>query len=221
MPGGDGERAEVVLRGRCRAERRSRPARKCFCPLRSHCCRSVWKRVSSCCRDGRRCTARCRRPREAAGQKPYTPRAVSSLFDDDLVEQSPGVVEQLAGARRRRGVVEDLGILALQLPGQEERRPVDVRDQFLQRKVVEHADAGERRLVDLAPSPSRSETAGPGLRRSGTSVDLLPLLVRVDELPAAVRGSWLRRRLAHVGAQQPLDHAHAARGVEHVHGRVA
>src|SRR5206468_1567595 len=45
-------------------------------------------------------------------------------------------------------IVEDPGILSLQLPGHEERRPVDVGSELGKRQVVEYAHAEERRHGD-------------------------------------------------------------------------
>ena len=81
-------------------------------------------------RDRSRCSSRnttMSSPSLAAGQNPYTPRAVSSSLLDDAVEQRPGVVVELARRRPVLRVIEDRREAPLQLPRREEERPVDER----------------------------------------------------------------------------------------------
>src|SRR6185369_8016061 len=61
----------------------------------------------------------------------------------------------------RARLVEDLRETPAQLPGLEERIPVDERLDALERDVVEHADAEERRRLDVAEVEHR--TAAPRL----------------------------------------------------------
>ena len=112
---------------------------------------------------------RSRRPKavHAAGGEQF--------LGDDLVEQPPGVVEQLASFAADVRIVENSRILALQFPGEEKRRPIDERNQFLQRQVFDHAAAGEGRRVDLHRGPIGLETM---LERIFVrhELDLLPLV---------------------------------------------
>ena len=48
------------------------------------------------------------------------------MLGDDALEHGPCVVVKRARRRSHRRVVEDLRVRPLQLPGAEERRPIDV-----------------------------------------------------------------------------------------------
>ena len=89
------------------------------------------------------------------------------LLLDDRIEQRIGFGEDLARLLALLRVVEDARINALQLPGVEERRPVDELAQRGQRKVVQHAHAGERGRGQVfgAPLDRRASGAG-GLKRN-------------------------------------------------------
>src|SRR5438094_564474 len=63
----------------------------------------------------------------------------------DALEHRLGVVEQAARGRSVLRVIEDGGKLADQLPGGEERRPVDVVAKLGDRIIVKHARADEAR----------------------------------------------------------------------------
>ncbi len=109
------------------------------------------------------------------------------------------------------------GIVAGQLPGLEERRPVDPRHQVLERVIVEHRQAGRaghRRHrgapVDGQPVPPRIRERLPPLLRPVAA----PLLPHVAILLAGVRDEAVAEGIA----QQVAGHAHRPRGVEHVHG---
>ena len=82
----------------------------------------------------------CRRP-EAERRARREP-----ALGDDLVQHGARIVEERARHLPEFGVVENGGIFALQLPGREERRPVDVVDQFGDRIIGERPGAEERRL---------------------------------------------------------------------------
>ena len=98
------------------------------------------------------------------------------------------------------------GIDALELPGVEERRPVDVLAQRREREVVEHAHAGElgrRRRPRRATRSASGSRAPPRARRSlcfGARVELAQLLV----LGAVLRDEG---RLALVAEQAGRDRA--------------
>ena len=78
----------------------------------------------------RRRRRRMSSPTALAGQKPTTALARNQFSRDDAVEHRLRVVEQLRAAGAVLCVVEDRGKLALQLPGLEERRPVDIATQL-------------------------------------------------------------------------------------------
>ncbi len=83
-------------------------------------------------------------PSALAGQKPATARASNQRSSDDSRQHRLRVVEQ----RARRGaefvVVENRRILSGQLPGREERRPVDIGHE------LGEPDVGERRGAERA-----------------------------------------------------------------------
>ena len=65
-------------------------------------------------------------PSAARRPVPVHPSALQQVVADDLVEELAGVVVQLARGR----VVEDRREAALQVPGVEEERPVDVAQEL-------------------------------------------------------------------------------------------
>ena len=65
-------------------------------------------------------------PSLAAGQKPYTPRAFSSRLSTILSSSLRASSNSFCAVAPTFGSSKIFGILALQLPGHEERRPVDV-----------------------------------------------------------------------------------------------
>ena len=89
-----------------------------------------------------------------AGQNPTTPLARSRDRRDDPVQQPARVVVQVACRRADLGVVEDRRVGAAQLPGREERRPVDALDELGERVVVERPDAEEGRSRRLTADQS-------------------------------------------------------------------
>ena len=115
-------------------------------------------------------------------------------------------------------MVEDARVDALELPGVEEGRPVDVIAQRGEGKIVEHAHAGELgcRNVFSAPLDGRAAAAG-DLERDG-------LLTRrgVGFAQRLVFRAVLRDegRLA-FGAEQAGGDGHGAAGVEDVHDGLA
>ena len=82
-------------------------------------------------------------PTAFAGQKPTTALGRNQFFVDDLREHGLGVVVELAGGRALLLVLEDRGIAALELPGLEERRPVDVAGELGEVLGLEAAGAEE------------------------------------------------------------------------------
>ena len=67
-------------------------------------------------------------------------------------------------------MLEDARIDALQLPGVEERRPVDELAQRGERKVVEHAHAGERGVGEVFGAPLDRRAAVRAAASSETSL---------------------------------------------------
>ena len=89
-----------------------------------------------------------------------------------LLQHRLRVFEQLARGRPLRLVFEDLRIAALQFPGLEERRPVDVAGELGKIPVLEHLHAEEGRLRRLVARPVDPVRVGPRLGQRQ------PLLVR-------------------------------------------
>ena len=154
----------------------------------------------------RRCRRRCRRRRSWPGRSRRRRGPSSSLLVDDLVEQ-------LAGRRRTAcvrlvadvGSSKIVGILALQLPGQEERRPVDVRDDLVEREVVEHCACRGTRACRCAAS---AQSVAKRLReRLGVGHEL-PLLPSASRLS---RSRLLQRAVLAVEARLACSGRSAAR----------
>ncbi|CAM2147891.1 NAD-specific glutamate dehydrogenase [Paraburkholderia tropica] len=136
---------------------------------------------------------------------------------DQAREHRPGVGGHLARRLADDLVVEDLRIRTGQIPGLEERAPVDVLRQLVQVVVLEHAAADELRLHGFEAGPVDLRLVGArGFERDHR----LRLLVGVLLANAVVIGlefvDVLRR--AFVG-QQARRHRHRARRVRHVHDR--
>ena len=136
---------------------------------------------------------------------------------DDLVEHRLGVVEQAAGALADDFVVEDRGIVAGQLPGAEEGRPVDRGLEVAKRPFAESGEGracfGARRLAGRVVG----EAVGAGV------VERRKLALAAARAGDAQRFIFVRRlrdeRLAlRVGDQRRGD-ADRAAGVEHVDHR--
>ncbi len=64
------------------------------------------------------------------------------LLVDDAIQQAPRVIVELARFAADGRIVKNLGVLSLEFPRREERRPVDVIDQLAQRQPLDHAYAG-------------------------------------------------------------------------------
>ena len=124
----------------------------------------------------------------------------------DPVEHGLGVGEELACLFGGRGVVEHVGVAALDLPGEEERRPVDVAPQLGHGEVV--PDPGElgRRAVPVrvgGPGPAVAALLLEQVRPLG------PVRRPVDDRPVGDRLG--------VARQRPLA---GLRGVPHPDGVV-
>src|SRR5205807_912154 len=77
----------------------------------------------------------------------------------DPVEHLPRVGEHIARRLSHDRIVQDVRISATQFPCMEARRPVDIGYELLQRIVVEHAHASERRLGNILRLPLDRRTA--------------------------------------------------------------
>src|SRR5262249_10073455 len=79
---------------------------------------------------------RIRREKSQDGARPH------QSFGHDPFQERLRVREEFACRVADDRVLEDRGVIALQLPRLEERRPVDVRYQLVQGVVVEYGDPG-------------------------------------------------------------------------------
>ena len=137
-------------------------------------------------------------------------RMKETVFDD-LAKELPPVVVKLFRAR----LVEDLGVLSAQLPGGEERIPVDEGLDALERHIVEHVNAEKGRA--LGRKRQRRPAAARGLNRQQLHL-ALPFGLRFAEM--LVLALTLAHEIVAPVGQQRADDTDGARGIEHVHGRV-
>ena len=145
---------------------------------------------------------------------------MSSFFVDDLVEQRVGFGEELPRLLAVLLVLEDARVDALELPGVEERRPVDELAQRREREVVEHAHAGEARAAAMS-SARHAIGVRVGARRLERH-QLVPAATRAAcAAPRSRRGAAATNGGLALVAQQAGGHRHGAAGVEHVHHRLA
>ena len=106
-----------------------------------------------------------------------------------------GVVEQVAGGLADRRVVEDRRVGAAQLPGREERRPVDALDELVERVVVERR---ARRGTSVAAAPTRRpvdrDRGWRAPRRSSGSAPSTGASLRARDGPPRTRSRIVARR---------------------------
>jgi len=75
------------------------------------------------------------------------------FFADDFFQHVLRVLKQLSGFNADDFVIEYFGVASGHFPGLEKRRPVDVPNQRIQRKVVDDLDALECRFNRLVVTP--------------------------------------------------------------------
>ncbi len=97
------------------------------------------------------------------GPQANDPARLNQAFVDQLAQHHLGLVEQLACGFADHLVVEDLRILADQLPAHEEGRPVDTIDQFVEVVVLEHLETGKGRRRRGISLPVQRRLARPGI----------------------------------------------------------
>ncbi len=151
---------------------------------------------------------RVRRP-----QTEYRPGG-QPLFLDQLLQHRAGVAIQLAGLGADDLVGKDRGIPAGQLPGVEERRPVDEADQFGQRIVVEDMQARLLRQRRRVIAPLACELLAAGLLQRHQPLAVTTVAMTLADL-RVVRVVGSDEWRAQVGADKRLRHAYGARRVLH------
>src|ERR687898_802166 len=151
--------------------------------------------------------------RQGVGRKEPDDRAgPEQLLLDDAIQEVLAVLEELACLRALLGVVQDLGVASLHLPGVEEERPVYVRAYLLQWEIVERLYPEEVRLRWSVLVPLYLLAVGPRLfERGELGAGLAPgvLLTHLLVLGGYALGVARFMLLAH----QVLHHAHGPRGV--------
>ena len=137
-------------------------------------------------------------------------------FRHDAFEHRQRVAMQGAGLRAHDRVGEDRGVLAGEFPGLEERRPVDAGDQFGERIVVEHVQAGLPRRGRHVRVPTAIEGLRARLLQRHQAPGIAAVAVALPDLGevGVVGGD---EGGAQVGRHQRLGHADRARGVLHPH----
>jgi len=155
------------------------------------------------------------------GEEPVGAMRLERPFLDDGLQQRLRVLEELARLLAIVGVLEDLRIRALELPGDEERCPVDPVDERLEGYVVRTEDvaAGVFRLgtVDLRPVEGRLARDGVVVAqdRAGVAPRVLGALFVVE------LGELGVERCALLWIEELRDDVRSAGGVLHVHDGAA
>ncbi len=182
---------------------------------RTPCWRSVWKTAASPPPPYTSMSS----PTLAAGKMPATPRAASRRRSRTIrSRRRPGVVVELPRLRAEPRVGQDRRVAAVELPGLEERRPVDEGDELGERERVERAHAGERRRLARHGGPVAAQGAGP---RLGERDDAARAPRARDARRAGAPGRRAPRRDVGraVGRRRRGERRHhldGPRGVEHV-----
>ena len=155
-------------------------------------------------------------PTCAAGQKPTTAFGVNHCSSMMRFEHRLRVVEQSARRRALLRVVEDGGIAALQLPGLEERRPVDVAREIGEIGPFERARPEVARRRGAIGAPVGFERIGARFGERHAELVGFAALVRLRDL--AVFGAHrLDGRGAGLRREQRRDDADRAARVVDVH----
>src|SRR6185503_8311973 len=148
-------------------------------------------------------------------QADHAPRSQPALADG-LLEQATRVRVQVARLLADLRVGEDVRELAAELPGVEERHPVDVARQIFERVVVEDTHAEEARHRRHVRIPAAVETVGARLcDRQLRTLDLLAMMLLAPRRVLALDARDVLGTL--VAGHQLLTDADRPRRVLHVH----
>ena len=139
---------------------------------------------------------------------------------DELFQHRLRVLEQRPRRLAVFVVLQDARVLALQLPGLEERRPIDIAGELGEIVGLERPRAEESRLRRRIAGPVELERIGAGLRERGA---------RLFRLAACIGLGHARIFFTHLGdLLRPLlfrhearDDTHGAAGIGHVDGLAA
>ena len=156
-------------------------------------------------------------PPGGGGEEPEGPPGREKPLLHDLVQESPGVGQQLPGLVSHQGIVQDPGPAPPDLPRLEEGAPVDGLRQLAQVVALQAPDAGEGGLGGGIPLPSDRERPGSG-SSEGEEVALLPLpAVPLPNGPVLIPG-LPREGLPPVPVQEGPHHRDGPGGVQDVKG---
>src|SRR5690554_3097733 len=142
-----------------------------------------------------------------------------SLLLNHLLEQFLGVVEQVAGGFSTLGVVENRRVLAGDVPGDKERRPVDVFHQLVQVIVFKYPNTGERGFRRLVVLEIDFRCPCAGFFQGYQLGSVATVLAALTDLVVFGAGRFHERRLGSF-AQQLGGHVDATGCVRHVQGNV-
>ena len=135
-----------------------------------------------------------------------------------FVQQPQRVLMQFPGGLAHHRIAQNLGVMPGQLPGVEERRPVDPAGQFADAHVGDDTPAGKGGPGDVVRLPIDGEVSPAGLEQGQERFAPDPAL----ELRAQGRllgAVVLIKGLAQVVAEQRADHPNRPRGVDDVDDR--
>ena len=148
------------------------------------------------------------------GKKSIHPSGLQRLVSHNFFEHRRRVGEQLRGFCADHRIGEDSGILPAQLPSHEERGPVDIGNERLQRHVGQLADTEELGRVDRRRRP----IGGPAFLAGHLEGHERRLLAAFEVFHIALLGEpvFPAEFLARGGVDQFFDHTGRPRGVEHM-----
>ena len=150
-------------------------------------------------------------------QEHHDPVGSEPAVVDDLLQHGLAVGEDLAGLFAHHGVIEDVRELAGQVPGLEERAPVDVFGQLGQILVLEGSAANEFGPGRHVGAPVGLLAVGPGIgQRNEVGAFLLPVQVAHAVVFAVQVG---QEAFALLFGHEGLGHGHGTRGIGHVDDR--
>ena len=180
-----------------------------------------WRSVRKVARGSRRSASRqatmsspdgVGRPEPHDGVRPEEP------LTHDAIEQGQGVAVEVTRRRAQARIVQDRRVGAAQLPGREERRPVDDLAELVERVAREgpQADEGGARGIDLRPVDPQA--VGAGLVQARPALPL-PLAGPFAADALVLLADPRHEAVVPVGLHERAGDADGARGIQHVdHG---
>ena len=155
-----------------------------------------------------------------AGRRPqaeYAARGEPTTFDD-LLQHGLRVAEYVTRRFTDHGVVENLRVTAGEVPGLEERRPVDVTRQLRQVVILQHLATEEFRRGWRDGLPVGLEGVGTCVRDGDQRRALLVGVLQSNLVVIGAQRGDVFLALRAGLRQQAGTHRHRTRGVGHIHG---